>query len=114
VADEVNPIDALQLLRSLGFVGQRILGDQGNTRTLHYRRTWRGISDVVLVYSPDDAEAYRADDVINEMDPFELASRSDLYQETAGSVAAVVAAVLRWPNPDSWPSHFPPASAPGR
>ena len=100
-------IAALQRLRAEGFGGRRILGDRGRTCTLHYRRSWRGVSDVVLVFGEDDAEAYRADDSIDDANPFEIASRRDLQEEVVGTVLDVVTAVLSWPTPTSWPSHYP-------
>lgn len=99
-------IEHLQLLRRLGFGGRRIFGDRGRTITLHFRRTWHGISDVVLVYGENDAEAYRTDDLIDHSDdnPFDLASRPDLLEESYGTVAQVVKKVCGWPPPD-WPGY---------
>lgn len=104
----VGAVDALQVLRRCGFGGRRIFGDGGNTVTLHYRRQWRGVADVVLVYAEDDAEAYRAHDALDETDPFDLAARGDLHEEVLGTVVDVVAAVLRWPVPEGWRGHFSP------
>ncbi|WNV87871.1 hypothetical protein [Umezawaea sp. Da 62-37] len=94
----VDPIDALHLLRRIGFGGGRLFGARGNTTALHYRRSWRGVSDVVLVYSENDAEAYRADDPLQvDGDPLDLACRPDLLCEVVGTVAEVVAEVTTWP-----------------
>lgn len=108
-----DAIDALQLLRAAAFGGRRVYAPSSQQVALHYRRTWRGVSDVVLVYGVDDAEAYRADDTLPFFDDialFELASRPDLQQEITGTVVDVVAAVLAWPSPAPWTSHFPSAS----
>lgn len=103
----MDAIGHLQLLRRLGFGGRRIFGDRGRTITLHYRRTWHGVSDVVLVYGADDAEAYRTDDTIaSDDDPFGLAARPDLLEEAYGTVAQVVKKVRNWPAPD-WPGYAP-------
>lgn len=94
----VDPIDALQLLRRMGFSGRRLYSARGDTTVLHYRRTWFGSSDVVLVYAEDDAEAYRADGSLPlDADPLDLACRSDLVEEAVGTVAEVVATVTTWP-----------------
>jgi hypothetical protein len=95
-------MQALQLLRHIGFNGRKLLSPKGYATTLHYRRRWRGIADVVLVYSATDAEAYRAHDLISDLDPFEVASRTDLLQESVGTVTEVVAAIVAWPNPPAW------------
>jgi hypothetical protein len=94
----------LRLLRRLGFGGRRIFGDRGRTITLHYRRTWHDVSDVVLVYNENDAAAYRTDDTIDDDDPFGLDSRPDLLEEARGTVAQVVTNVRFWPRPD-WPGY---------
>lgn len=104
--------EALKALLRIGFGGRKLYGQHGELCTLHYRRQWRRVSDVVLVYAADDAEAYRATaDVItlDDPDPFAYAARPDLQQEVVGTVVDVVAAVLNWPTPEDWPSHFPPA-----
>ncbi|MFC9250647.1 hypothetical protein [Amycolatopsis thailandensis] len=95
-----DAIDSLQLLRRMGFGGRRIFGDHGRTMTLHYRRTWCGISDVVLVYDEYDAEAYRCDDSFDDRDPFGLVAGPDLLEEAVGEVVDVVQRVREWPPPD--------------
>ena len=108
-----SAVDALQLLRANGFGARKVFDLRGKNAILHYRRSWRGVSDVVLVYAEDDAEAYRADDSINDLDPFEIASYDHLQHEDVGTVLEVVAAVMAWPTPESWPSYFPSASGTG-
>jgi hypothetical protein len=107
-----DPIDALQLLLANGFGGRKVFDLSKKNAILHYRRTWRGVSDVVLVYAENDAEAYRGDDSINDLDPFEVASYNHLECENVGTVLEVVAAVMRWPKPEAWVSHFPSAAEP--
>jgi hypothetical protein len=102
-----DAIAGLRLLRRYGFGGRRVFGDGGNTMTLHYRRTWHGVSDVVLVYAEDDAEGYRTDDVLNDTRPFDLASHAGLQEEVIGTVCEVVDAVLSWSDPECWPSQLP-------
>jgi hypothetical protein len=109
-----DPVAALQLLRHVGFSGRKLLSPKGFATTLHYRRRWRGIADVVLVYGPDDAEAYRAADFIDDHDPFEVAYREDLIEEVFGTVSEVVAAIVTWPNPPAWANHFQPAPSDDR
>ncbi|MFD8497991.1 hypothetical protein [Amycolatopsis sp. NPDC059657] len=98
-----SPVDDLRTLRRLGFGGRRIFGDHGRSVTLHYRRAWRELADVVLVYSEHDAAAYRADDTFDDADPFEPVEHPVLLEEAVGTVADVVAAVRTWPHPSSLP-----------
>ncbi len=96
--DPVDPIDALHLLRRVGFDARCLHGAGGDTTVLHYRRTWRGTCDVVLVYSESDAEAYRAGGSLPvDTDPLDLACRPDLLCEAVGTVVEVVAEVTTWP-----------------
>lgn len=94
---QLDPIDALQLLRRLGFHGRRLHDAHGNTTALHYQRTWRGVVDIVMVYAEDDAEAYRVDDSLPvDVNPLDLVCRPDLLIEAVGTVPDVVATVSTW------------------
>lgn len=111
-AQQPTATEMLKRLLRAGFGGRRLYGQHGELCTLHYRRQWRRVSDVVLVYAADDAEAYRVtSDVISleDPDPFAYAERVDLEEEVVGTVTDVVTAVLNWPTPESWLPHFPPA-----
>ncbi|MFI9813428.1 hypothetical protein [Saccharothrix variisporea] len=82
-------ITALKALHDKGFQGREIRDDHG-LAGLRYRHDWGGGADVVLVRAEDDAEAYRADDSLGQIEP---------HREVAGTVVEVVAAVLSWPDP---------------
>lgn len=101
-------IQLLESLRQHGFRGHRLCDRRGRVTTLEYRRTWRGVVDVVLVFGEDDAEAYRGDDRIADEDPFALAWQPQLERTAFGTVAEVVPIVLSWPAPGAW-TPAPPA-----
>ncbi|MEJ2852203.1 MULTISPECIES: hypothetical protein [unclassified Saccharothrix] len=84
-----DAITALKALHDRGFQGREIRDDHG-LAGLRYRHDWVGGADVVLVRAEDDAEAYRADDSLGQIEP---------HREVAGTVVEVVAAVLSWPDP---------------
>jgi hypothetical protein len=103
-AGQLDPIDALQLLRRLGFHGRRLHDAHGNTTALHYQRTWRGVVDIVMVYAEDDAEAYRIDDSLSvDVHPLDLVCCPDLLIEAVGTVLEVVATVSTWSTASSRP-----------
>lgn len=102
---------ALRQLVAHGFHGRKLFSE-GRVSLLVYRREFRGVVDVVQVFGPDEAEAYRAADRIELDAPVDLVDVEDRAVWTLdGSVADVVASILELP----WgPSHFPaaaPASA---
>ncbi|NUT93288.1 MAG: hypothetical protein HOY78_14835 [Saccharothrix sp.] len=98
-----DPITALKALHDKGFRGREIRDDRG-LAGLSYRHDWGGGTDVVLVRAEDDAEAYRADDSLGQIEP---------HREVTGTVVEVVAAVLSWPDPPTGDLP-PPAGAPER
>jgi hypothetical protein len=65
-----------------------------------------GLVHHALDCGPRDAEAYRADDSLNDGNPFEVACRPDLLNEAASTVIEVVAAVTTWPAPGALSSFF--------
>jgi hypothetical protein len=52
----VNPaLEELRRLCQFGFHGERLFNEDGDLDVVHYTRDWRGVRDVVLVYSEHEA-----------------------------------------------------------
>lgn len=96
---DTDPVEALQALHDKGFQGLSI-GDGHGLAEVRYRHGWAGGADVVLVRAEDDAEAYRADDSLGQVEP---------QREVSGTVVEVVTAVLGWPEPETPPAPEVPA-----
>ncbi|GAA0222283.1 hypothetical protein GCM10010492_20560 [Saccharothrix mutabilis subsp. mutabilis] len=94
---DTDPAEALKALHDKGFRGLGI-GDAHGLAEVRYRHGWAGGADVVLVRAEDDAEAYRADDSLGQVEP---------QREVSGTVVEVVAAVLGWPDPETDPRNDP-------
>ncbi|MFD9965059.1 hypothetical protein [Amycolatopsis sp. NPDC058986] len=100
----------LHRLRQVGFLGRRVFGDRARTVTLYYERVWRGIDDVVdvvLVYSPTEAEAYRADSRVDYRDPLSLPPQPIQHPVTEGTVSEIVRTVTQWARPEIWTGYEP-------
>ena len=109
VGDHQEALAACRLLVARGFRGRKYYTD-GKVSALIYRRDWAGCADVVQVFGPLEAEAYRASDRI----PFhadQVVDLVDAEDEGAswtfdGTVHDAVTAVLELEHPGS---HFPTA-----
>ncbi|MEU7528488.1 hypothetical protein AB0A74_22345 [Saccharothrix sp. NPDC042600] len=99
---DTDPAEALKALHDKGFRGLGI-GDAHGLAEVRYRHGWAGGADVVLVRAEDDAEAYRADDSLGQVEP---------QREVSGTVVEVVAAVLGWPDPGTDPGTTEPEAEP--
>lgn len=102
-------VDGHHQLCHHGFSGRPIYGAHGRMTLLHYRRQWRcGSVDVVLIFAEGDAEAYRTDQVDDQIyipDPLNVESLPNVEFPIVGSVDEVVDDVLTWPEPPPvWPA----------
>lgn len=97
-------IAAAQRLLRFGFTRVPVLGEHGEPDALIFVRDVRGWREAVLVYSEDEARAYRT--------PIECASADPLYVEPAtadtliplGDLVSVVYALLKDWTPPRAPS----------
>lgn len=109
-------VAALRRLREFGFTGQRVFNADGHLDAVYYTRTYRGLREVVLVYSETEALAYRARDVLDDTDPL-YAPPDTVEWRQHGDVATVVAALLALTG-SVWTPPLPitrgPASSTGR
>lgn len=91
-------IEQLRRLCRFGFHGERVFGEDGRLDVVYYTRDWRGVREAVLVYSEQEALAYRTHDVLDPANP--LYVDPDIIQwRQHGDVVTVVHALLSLPTP---------------
>jgi hypothetical protein len=94
----VNPAtEMMRRLLRMGFTGHRILDSGGGFGVLYFVRFVHRMREVVLVWTEDEALAYRTTDTLDELD---LLAQPDpetwLWRQT-GDVVRVVHALLSQP-----------------
>lgn len=96
----MNPAtEMLRRLRRLGFVPQRILDAGGAFSALYYVRAVHQVHEVVLVWTEDEALAYRSTDMFDEHNPLAQPVAGTLLWRYVGDVVTVVHALLSLPAP---------------
>jgi hypothetical protein len=86
-------LEQLYRLRRLGFRGERLFNEDGHLDAVYYTRDWRGVREVVLVYSEREALAYRTRDVLDGGNPLYVDGDAVEWRRH-GDVVTVVNALL--------------------
>lgn len=95
----MNPaIEQLRRLCRFGFHGERLFNQDGHLELVHYTRHFRGVREVVLVYSERKALAYRTRDMLDLESPLD-AIENAVEWHLHGDVVTVVNALLSLPPP---------------
>lgn len=95
----MNPgIEQLRRLCRFGFHGERLFNQDGHLDLVHYTRDFRGVREVVLVYSEDKALAYRTRDMLDPDSPLHITENAVQWR-LHGDVVTVVNALLSLPTP---------------
>lgn len=95
-------IEQLRRLCRLGFNGERLFNQDGHLDLVHYTRDVQGVRDVVLVYSEDQALAYRTRDTLDPDSPWHVTENAVEWR-LHGDVVTVVNALLA-PGPPPVPT----------
>lgn len=111
----MNPaIEQLRRLCRFGFTGERLFNQDNHLELVHYTRHFRGVREVVLVYSERKALAYRTRDRLDVESPLDVAENA-IEWRLHGDVVTVVNALLSLPTPGPLPdSQFPHKIPAGR
>ncbi|MGH3719074.1 MAG: hypothetical protein ACRDRI_09595 [Pseudonocardiaceae bacterium] len=106
----MNPArEQLSRLCRFGFNGQRLFNPDGFLDLVHYSREVQGMREVVVLYSEDDALAYRTHDMLDPDNPLRITGNAVEWR-LHGDVVTVINALLSLPTPE--PADIPaPASA---
>lgn len=93
----MNPaIEQLRRLCRVGFHGERLFNQHGDLNLIHYTREFRGLREVVLVYSERTALAYRTRDMLDPDSPLHVLENA-IEWRLHGDVVTVVNALLSLP-----------------
>lgn len=96
----VNPaIEQLRRLCRFGFNGQRLFNHDGDLDLVHYTREFQGLREVVLVYSEQEALAYRTHDMLDPDSPLHSTGNAVEWR-LYGDVVTVINALLSLPTPE--------------
>jgi len=107
----MNPaVEQLRRLRRFGFNGERLFNQNGHLDLIHYTRDFRGVREVVLVYSERQALAYRTRDMLDLDNPLR-ATDNAVEWRLHGDVVTVINALLSLPIPEPQPGENPAQSA---
>lgn len=94
----MNPAtEMLRRLLRMGFAGHRILDSGGALSAVYFARFLHRVHEVVLVWTEQEALAYRTTDVLNESDPLGQPEPGTLVWRQTGDVVSVVHALLSQP-----------------
>ncbi|MGH3933626.1 MAG: hypothetical protein ACRDS1_01355 [Pseudonocardiaceae bacterium] len=95
----MNPaIEQLRRLCRFGFHGERLFNQHGHLDLVLYTRDFRGVREVVLVYSEHNALAYRTRDTLDPDSPLHITEHAVEWR-LHGDVVTVVNALLSLPPP---------------
>ncbi|MGH3770122.1 MAG: hypothetical protein ACRDRW_01755 [Pseudonocardiaceae bacterium] len=96
----MNPVrEQLRRLCRFGFNGQRLFNPDGCLDLVHYTREFQGMREVVLLYSEEDALAYRTHDMLDPDNPLRI-SENAVEWHLHGDVVTVINALLSLPTPE--------------
>ncbi|MGH3830540.1 MAG: hypothetical protein ACRDRS_08825 [Pseudonocardiaceae bacterium] len=96
----MNPaLEQLRRLCRFGFTGQRLFSPEGCLDFVQYTRECQGMREVVLLYSEQDALAYRTRDVLDPDDPLRFTANAVEWR-LHGDVVTVINALLSLPTPE--------------
>lgn len=99
----MNPaIEQLRRLCRFGFTGERLFNQDNHLELVHYTRHFRGVREVVLVYSERKALAYRTRDRLDVESPLDVAENA-IEWRLHGDVVTVATRCCRCPRPGRCP-----------
>jgi hypothetical protein len=108
---------ALRRLLRNGFRREPILDENGQCEVVYFVRDWRGVREVVLVYSEDEARGYRTRFIVDPNNPLYVDPDTAEWLIPLDDVVTVVHALLSLPpSPEPQPRprparHLPPADS---